>query len=209
MEVILTGILLGFFASIPVGPIAVLCIQRTLNSGKYHGWTTGLGASLSDTFYSTLAVFGLSFVIDFIQNNQLLIEIVGAVVIFLFGLFIFKKNPSANLQKNEEKGESYLRDFGSGLGLTISNPLIILIFIPLFAQFDFVTADNSVGKIAVALLSFFIGGSLWWFSLTSFVNVFRKMINIRGLGLINKISGGLLMTLSVGGLILAIASHVV
>ena len=74
--IILTGFLIGFVLSIPVGPIAVLCIQRTLNRGKYHGWITGIGASTSDVFYAALAIFGLSFVVDFINTHEMIIEII-------------------------------------------------------------------------------------------------------------------------------------
>ncbi|MBO7337446.1 MAG: LysE family translocator [Paludibacteraceae bacterium] len=205
MNIVLTGILLGIFISIPVGPIAVLCIQRTLDRGKYHGWITGLGASLSDVLYSTLAVYGLSFVVDFIQTHQFFIEIIGAVVIFLFGYFLFRSNPSVNLTANREKKESYLQDFVTAFAITISNPLIIFLFIPLFAQFDFVTAEASIDKIAIAMFAVFVGGALWWFALTSVVNLFRRKINVRGLGLINRISGGILMGLAVFGLFAAIA----
>ena len=204
MDIVLTGILLGIFISIPVGPIAVLCIQRTLDRGKYHGWITGLGASLSDVFYSTLAVFGLSFVVDFIQAHQFFIEIIGAIVIFIFGYCLFRSNPSVNLTANRTKKESYLQDFVTAFAITVSNPLIIFLFIPLFAQFDFVTADASIDKIAIAMFAVFIGGLLWWFALTSIVNLFRRKINVRGLGLINKISGGILMGISVFGLIAAV-----
>ncbi len=204
MNIVLTGILLGIFISIPVGPIAVLCIQRTLDRGKYHGWITGLGASLSDVFYSTLAVFGLSFVVDFIQAHQFFIEIIGAIVIFIFGYCLFRSNPSVNLTANRTKKESYLQDFVTAFAITVSNPLIIFLFIPLFAQFDFVTADASIDKIAIAMFAVFIGGLLWWFALTSIVNLFRRKINVRGLGLINKISGGILMGISVLGLIAAV-----
>lgn len=204
MNIVLTGILLGIFISIPVGPIAVLCIQRTLDRGKYHGWITGLGASLSDVFYSTLAVFGLSFVVDFIQAHQFFIEIIGAIVIFIFGYYLFRSNPSVNLTANRTKKESYLQDFVTAFAITVSNPLIIFLFIPLFAQFDFVTADASIDKIAIAMFAVFIGGLLWWFALTSIVNLFRRKINVRGLGLINKISGGILMGISVLGLIAAV-----
>ncbi|MBR6078048.1 MAG: LysE family transporter, partial [Paludibacteraceae bacterium] len=176
MNIVLTGILLGIFISIPVGPIAVLCIQRTLDRGKYHGWITGLGASLSDVFYSTLAVFGLSFVVDFIQAHQFFIEIIGAIVIFIFGYYLFRSNPSVNLTANRTKKESYLQDFVTAFAITVSNPLIIFLFIPLFAQFDFVTADASIDKIAIAMFAVFIGGSLWWFALTSIVNLFRRKI---------------------------------
>ena len=130
--IILTGFLIGFVLSIPVGPIAVLCIQRTLNRGKYHGWITGIGASTSDVFYAALAIFGLSFVVDFINTHEMIIEIIGAVVFVFLGIKLYKENPSANLSTENVRKESYLQDYLTAFGLTISNPLIIFLFITVF-----------------------------------------------------------------------------
>lgn len=199
--IILTGFLIGFVLSIPVGPIAVLCIQRTLNRGKYHGWITGIGASTSDVFYATLAIFGLSFVVDFINTHEMIIEIIGAVVFFFLGIKLYKENPSANLSTENVRKESYLQDYLTAFGLTISNPLIIFLFITVFAQTEFVNSQTSIYQIVIALVSVFIGACTWWFLLTSLVNLLRNKINVRGLGLLNKLSGGMLIILAIVGLI--------
>lgn len=199
--IILTGFLIGFVLSIPVGPIAVLCIQRTLNRGKYHGWITGIGASTSDVFYAALAIFGLSFVVDFINTHEMIIEIIGAVVFVFLGIKLYKENPSANLSTENVRKESYLQDYLTAFGLTISNPLIIFLFITVFAQTEFVNSQTSIYQIVIALVSVFIGACTWWFLLTSLVNLLRNKINVRGLGLLNKLSGGMLIILAIVGLI--------
>lgn len=199
--IILTGFLIGFVLSIPVGPIAVLCIQRTLNRGKYHGWITGIGASTSDVFYVALAIFGLSFVVDFINTHEMIIEIIGAVVFVFLGIKLYKENPSANLSTENVRKESYLQDYLTAFGLTISNPLIIFLFITVFAQTEFVNSQTSIYQIVIALVSVFIGACTWWFLLTSLVNLLRNKINVRGLGLLNKLSGGMLIILAIVGLI--------
>ncbi|MBO7203061.1 MAG: LysE family translocator [Paludibacteraceae bacterium] len=199
--IILTGFLIGFVLSIPVGPIAVLCIQRTLNRGKYHGWITGIGASTSDVFYAALAIFGLSFVVDFINTHEMIIEIIGAVVFVFLGIKLYKENPSANLSTENVRKESYLQDYLTAFGLTISNPLIIFLFITVFAQTEFVNSQTSIYQIVIALVSVFIGACMWWFLLTSLVNLLRNKINVRGLGLLNKLSGGMLIILAIVGLI--------
>lgn len=199
--IILTGFLIGFVLSIPVGPIAVLCIQRTLNRGKYHGWITGIGASTSDVFYAALAIFGLSFVVDFINTHEMIIEIIAAVVFVFLGIKLYKENPSANLSTENVRKESYLQDYLTAFGLTISNPLIIFLFITVFAQTEFVNSQTSIYQIVIALVSVFIGACTWWFLLTSLVNLLRNKINVRGLGLLNKLSGGMLIILAIVGLI--------
>ena len=92
----LKGILIGVLVSAPMGPIGVLCIQRTLNKGRSSGLFTGVGASLSDLIYAMLTGFGLSMIIDFIENYELLIQILGSIVLAGFGVYIYRQNPAKN-----------------------------------------------------------------------------------------------------------------
>ena len=80
---LLKGLLIGVFVSAPVGPIGVLCVQRTLNGGKWHGIFTSLGAICSDLLYAIIAIFSMSIVIDFIESHQLLLQIVGTLIVFI------------------------------------------------------------------------------------------------------------------------------
>lgn len=205
LDIILKGLMIGVFSSIPVGPIAILCIQRTLNRGRYHGFFTGLGAGLSDLVYATLAAFSMSFIINFIHQNQFYIELVGAVIIFIFGFFIFKSNPMKQLSIVKEKKESYFKDFITSFALTSTNPIMIFLFIALFARFDFIKADFTIFTTSLGLLFVFIGASLWWFTLTFCVNIFRSRFNVRGLWLINKIAGLILVGIAVVGLFFSIS----
>lgn len=207
-EIILKGLIIGIFISVPVGPIAVLCIQRTLNRGKYHGFVTGLGASTSDLIYALLTAFSLSFIIDIINRNQFIIEIVGAIIVFFFGFFLFRSNPVNRMSETALKKESYFQDFITSLALTITNPLIIFFFIAVFARFSFIQSTSTILETSIGLFAVFIGASIWWFSLTSIVNVFRSKFNLRGLWFINKISGTLLLSIAVLGFIYSILKHV-
>ena len=195
------GLFLGVLISIPVGPIAVLCVQRTLDRGRRHGFATGLGAATSDLFYSVLAVFSLGFVRQIIDENHLVIGIIGEIVVVCFGIYLYRSNPSAALRARKSKRGSYLQDYVSALGLTISNPLFLLFLIPVFAQFNFVNSESSLFEIFLGLLGVLSGAVLWWFGLSAVVSVFHNKINVRGLGLLNKISAFLLFALALGGFI--------
>lgn len=54
LGIVSKGIIIGVLVSAPMGPIGMLCIQRTLNKGRWHGFVTGLGAALSDVIYAAL-----------------------------------------------------------------------------------------------------------------------------------------------------------
>ncbi len=206
-EIIIKGFILGIFISIPVGPIAVLCIQRTLNRGKYHGFVTGLGAAFSDLIYAALTAFSLSFIINIINDNKVYIEILGAVILFFFGYFLFKSNPIKQVSDKNLKKESYAQDFITAFALTITNPLIIFLFIAMFAKFDFIENEATAFETTVGLFFVFVGASFWWFGLTTIVNLFRSRFNLRGLRIINKISGSVLAVIAIVGFIYSLLKN--
>ena len=93
---VLTGILVGLCVSVPVGPLGVLCIQRTITRGRWHGIATGLGATTSDLVYALLVGFSMGFIIEFIEAHQLIIQLIGSIIIgflvYIFTPTIHKNN---------------------------------------------------------------------------------------------------------------------
>ena len=77
-----------------MGPIGMLCIQRTLNKGRWPAFYTGIGAAISDIIYCLLVGLGISFITDFIEQNQIILQILGGVVLIAFGIYLFRKNPT-------------------------------------------------------------------------------------------------------------------
>ena len=201
LDILYKGFVIGICISAPVGPIGVLCIQRTLHKGPKHGLITGLGATTSDLVYALMAIFGVGYVIDFIQHNELAIQIIGSVVIFLFGIYIFNCNPvKQQLSKDDDKKGSYLQDFFTSFGVTITNPLIIFILIALFARFQFVPPKLTLDYVTICVASILLGAFAWWLILTSIVNLFRTKFGERGFWLINKITGTSIMGIALFGL---------
>ena len=204
IEIILTGILIGICVSAPVGPLGVLCIQRTLSRGKLHGFMTGLGATTSDIIYALLVSLGMSFILDFINTHQFLIQIIGSIIILLFGIYLFLKKPKNQLphiKKSHSKGD-LISDYLSAFGLCFSNPLIMFLFIGLFAQFQIIESGNISNNI-IAFISIIIGAIIWWILLTMIVGYFKNKFKLRELRIINKITGSIIIILSIIGIILA------
>ncbi len=186
---ILDGVIIGFSASVPLGPIGVLCIQRTLNKGRLSGFVSGLGAALSDTIYAIIAAYSLSFIVGFVESKLLWIQIFGALVLIGLGLKIFYSNPAIQLRRQRNKSRNYFQDFVSTLLLTITNPLAIFLFFGFFAGLGVVPRDRDwIGQL-VLIGGVFVGASAWWFILTGLVSLFKNKINLRRLWWINKIAG--------------------
>lgn len=202
--ILLTGILIGILISAPMGPIGMLVIQRTLNKGRTAAFFTGVGASLSDIVYCLLTGLGLSFVTDFIESNQNLLQVIGSLVLIIYAVYLFKNNPSRSLKPQVESATNYWRDFVTGFLFTFSNPLILFFIIGLFARFNFLDTHYRFYHYIIGYTSIIVGAVGWWFLITFFVNKVRAHFNVRSLWLVNRSIAVILLIMSTVGFVLGI-----
>jgi threonine/homoserine/homoserine lactone efflux protein len=197
-DTIYKGFLIGVLVSAPMGPIGLLCVQRTLNKGQWHGFFSGVGAALSDVFYAGIISLGMGFIINFITANQYILEIAGSIMLMIFGVYVFLSNPFKRLHEpNEKNVNSFSQDMISAFFLTLFNPLIIILYVALFARFNFIAPEEKLFSILLGLLSIFVGALSWWFLITFLVGKLRKIMNLRVLWIINRIVGTIIMVLSI------------
>lgn len=206
-SIIYKGILIGILVSAPMGPVGLLCLQRTLNKGRWHGFATGVGATCSDILYALLTCLGMGFVIDFIESNQEILQIAGSILLLLFGIYIYRTNPSKSLRKSQEGNSTYHQDLITSFFLTLSNPFIIFLFIALFARFNFIAPEDKLLSMITGLIGIAIGALLWWFMITTLVGKLRNNFNLRGLWIMNRIVGVIIIALSVIGAGVTIWEH--
>jgi len=202
--ILLTGILIGILISAPMGPIGMLVIQRTLNKGRTAAFFTGVGASLSDIVYCLITGLGLSFVTDFIESNQNLLQVIGSLVLIIYAVYLFKNNPSRSLKPPVESATNYWRDFVTGFLFTFSNPLILFFIIGLFARFNFLDTHYRFYHYIIGYTSIIVGAVGWWFLITFFVNKVRAHFNVRSLWLVNRSIAVILLIMSTVGFVLGI-----
>lgn len=198
------AIAIGILISAPMGPIGMLVIQRTLSKGRWAAFFTGIGAGLSDLIYCLLTGFCLSFVTEFIDDHQFAIQLIGGIVLAIFGVYLFSKNPTRALQKSQKTANNYWKDIVSGFLLTFSNPLILFFIIGLFARFNFILPEYAVHHFIVAYSLIFVGALIWWYCITFIVNLLRKRFNVRALWFINRIIGLILLGMAVVGIGMAV-----
>lgn len=190
------GLLIGILVSAPMGPVGMLCIQRTLSKGRWHGFVTGLGAMVSDIIYAMLTSLGMGVVVNFVEANQAPLQLAGSLVLSVFGYYIYQSNPVKNLRKQKERKLSFTQDFITAFLLTFSNVLIVLLYIGLFARFGFILPDHSLGMIIGGIICIGIGAISWWLFITYIVSKLRKWFNVRGIWLMNRIVGSTIIILS-------------
>ena len=198
LELFVKGLLVGILASAPMGPVGILCIQRTLQKGRRYGLVTGAGAALSDIIYALISGLGMSFVMDFINNEQTLfwLKLVGSVMLFIFGLYMFRTDPKKCLRPTPKKKGTLMHNFVTSFLVTLSNPLIIFLFTALFALLTFVVPEHLFEQ-CVGYTSIVVGAMLWWFGLTYVIARMRNSFGLRGILILSRTVGTIVLVVSV------------
>lgn len=206
-QMIISGLLIGILVSAPMGPVGILIIQRTLNKGRWAAFFTGIGAGLSDLLYCMLTGFGLSFITDFISENEMLLQIIGSVVLVAFAIYLFQKNPARSLRKRKENKTSFFKDLVTGFLFTFSNPLILFFIIGLFGRFNFLLPEYQYYHYVAGYASIFIGAMLWWYMITFIINKIRAHFNVRSMWFLNRIIGMILIVMALVGIYKGITGY--
>ena len=198
LDFIFKGMMIGVIASAPMGPVGILCVQRTLNKGRWYGLATGVGAAVSDIIYAGFAGYGMSFVMDFITNdqNRFYLQIAGSVMLLCFGFYTYRSDPTKKMhQSGQQKGTLWYNTWTAFI-VTFSNPLIIFLFMALFAQFAFVIPDHPF-EMFIGFASIVAGALLWWYGLSWLVDKVRTIFIAQGIRIINRIIGAVVIIFSV------------
>ena len=181
-----------------MGPVGVLCVQRTLNKGRWYGFITGIGAAVSDMIYAAITGYGMSYVMDVLSNQQtkMYLQIVGSVMLLLFGLYTYRSDPTKKIH-NSGNGKGTLWHNGvTAFLVTFSNPLIIFLFLACYAQFAFVMPNHPF-EMFVGFLSIVFGALLWWYGLTWLIDKIRGKFDDNGIKIINQFIGAVVVLCSI------------
>ena len=188
--VFINGLLFGLVLAAPVGPVGVLCVQRTITEGRLHGLLSGLGAAFGDALYGAVAAFGVSWVAEWINDHQMALRVVGGIVLLVLAARTILRRPRARAGVNgasadgtEGTGiagihtESLFQDFVSTFLLAVSNPITLLTFAGLLAMLGVTHAGESVEHAGWLIAGVFLGSAVWWLALSLTAGCFRGLIN--------------------------------
>lgn len=198
LNFIFKGMLIGMIASAPMGPVGVLCVQRTLNKGRWFGLVTGVGAAVSDIIYAAIAGYGMSYVMDVISHQQtkFYLQIAGSLMLLAFGVFTYRTDPTRKMHKSGNSKGTLVHNGITAFFVTFSNPLIIFLFLACYAQFAFVMPGHPF-EMFMGFASIVAGALLWWFGLTWLVDKIGGKFDQSGIRLINQVIGAVVMICSV------------
>lgn len=192
----LKGFMVGICASAPVGPIAILVVQKSLSKGHKAGFVSGLGASVVDTLYAFIAIFALAFAQKFIDQHQNLIFFIGGAVLAVVGFSMALSDPFRKM-KSEEDSNVSPKDFGQALAMGISNPMAIFVMFTLFAFFGLADDAPHNWSVAPILISVSLGSVTYWFCISWLLSRFRSTFKMRTILWISRITGAIIVIIGI------------
>ena len=191
------GVLIGFSLAAPIGPIGILCARGTILYGPRRGLILGLSGALGDVIYALAAVFGVRLIFDLVVSYQQWMRLLGGFMLIGAGFFTFRSQPRMNLPAQKTRGEAGI--FASTFFLALTNPLTL---------FGYAAAFSAIGvskiiadRISIMLLmgGVFLGSALWFSLLVWFSYTFKEKVTTRGVIIINKVAGALLVIFGAAG----------
>ena len=186
----LRGLILGFTIAAAVGPITLLVVRRTIDHGGVYGFASGLGVATADATYGGIAAFGLTAITSALTSFDALLGLVGGAVIVALGIRIAVSRPRGPAADAERPGLAGA--FASIYGLTMTNPLTIVLYAGVFAGLG-LAAGASFLDAAVLTLAVWAGSTLWWVLLCSVVAWLRGRVSTTALLWVNRVSGAALV----------------
>ena len=188
---LLQGLLIGFSIAAPVGPIGVLCIQRTIHYGRASGFVTGLGAATADGLYGAVAAFGLTGIASLVSGGDFWLRLVGGVFLAYLGVRTLLRLVVADSGTPNHSG--LFSDYATTIVLTLLNPATILSFAAVFASLGLARMDGDVSAALTMVAGVFIGSAAWWLMLSYGIAAFRARFNPAALRATNIVSGLILL----------------
>lgn len=193
---ILKGFLVGVCASAPVGPIAILVVQKSLSKGHKAGFVSGLGASVVDTLYAFIAIFALAFAQKFIDAHQNLIFLAGGIVLAVVGLTMALSDPFRKMKADGAPSVSP-KDFGQAVAMGLSNPMAIFVMFTLFAFFGLADDAPHNWSVAPIILSVSAGSVTYWFCTSWLLSRFRKNFRMTTILWISRVTGAIVVIIGI------------
>ncbi|HEX2594264.1 MAG TPA: LysE family transporter [Rhizomicrobium sp.] len=193
VTVLLASAFVGFFAALPIGPVNLLCIRRTLAYGTIYGFLAGLGAAVADGIFAAVVSFGLAWLQDLIAGQRIWLQLIGGALLVFFGYRAFITQPhardAAGINTRLAGRSSVVGSIASTFALAITNPGTVFGFTTAFSAMSGFTGPLD-GIDPLFVVAGVTGGStLWWLTLATLIGRLHHSISDRTMQLINRISG--------------------
>mgnify|MGYP004707269915 CR=1 FL=1 len=174
------SLVIGFCIAAPVGPIGMLCIQRSLTRGFRSGFATGFGAACADGIYGLLGALGIAGLVAAFPGVSIALKIGGGMFLIWLAFGIAREGATVTNASLTAPRSTVARDFLTTFFLTLSNPMTILSFIGIFAALGPISGSHNSPEwpvVALMVCGVFAGSALWWLCLSTVSATLRKTIS--------------------------------
>lgn len=201
-----SGVAIGVAVAAPIGPVNLIVIRRTLRFGWLNGFLSGGGAAAGDAIFAAIAAFGLTAAMDFVIRIETVLQIVGGLFLIGLGLrtwfahphFAEEDVPGVPASAGSVQAAAMAKVIVTTFVLTITNPATMLGFIAIFGGVaGLASAGDDYAHAATVVFSVMVGSILWWVGVSGFVSLFRQSMNDRLLVIVNRVSGGLIVSFGI------------
>ncbi|NLT52735.1 MAG: LysE family transporter [Ignavibacteria bacterium] len=186
-QIFISGLFLGISVAVPIGPVGLLCIDRTIKKHFWSGFFSGIGAASADALYGLIAGLGITFISNLLIKEEFYFQLIGGILLVAIGIKSFKLKPRK--MKNYEPSKKKLaRDFFSAFILTITNPGTVIFFMAVFSGFGLAEIAGQYFNTFILVAGIFIGSVTWWFFLSGTAYFLKPKINEKFLTGLNHLS---------------------
>ncbi len=203
IDILLRGVAVGLASSITVGPVAVLCIQRTLSKNLKSGLASGTGVAVADMLMAIIAYFFYSMLQAQIEEYSAILQVVGGIFVVIVGVYIFFQNPVPQIRRNRAGKSNLWQDFSSMFVFTLANFIVVIPYLlAFFAMFNvgFESSQSDMASLlrgAVTIVGFLAGAMSWWIIVTVSIDYFRRRFRPRHMLTINHLAGVIIGVLGI------------
>jgi threonine/homoserine/homoserine lactone efflux protein len=178
MDLLTRGVVIGFVIAAGLGPIGLLCIRRSLESGFGLGFATGLGAATADAIYAAVAAFGATALSTALVDVRRPLAVVGGLVLIGLGInaWLRAADPVAAVPDRLRRRD-VATAWATTVGLTLTNPMTILSFAAAFVAL--VPPDQDPRAAARIVAGVGLGSAAWWLLLAGGTSIVRRAVTPR------------------------------
>lgn len=209
--IIFAGWVVGLIAAVPIGPVNLICIRRTLQFGSLYGFLSGLGAALGDGIFACIAAFSLTAISQLIAGYATPLQIVGGIMLLIIGGRMFLSPPPARISEtygpptNGKNGKPLVngaklpaKGMATTFALTTTNPMTFAGFLAWSTSLRGLSTDPSFFDAAFWVVGVVLGSTTWWAVLTTVVGQLHARIDDRVVQIINRVSGVMVFLFGLG-----------
>jgi threonine/homoserine/homoserine lactone efflux protein len=189
MNLFVKGLIVGFCLAAPVGPIAAICVQRTISKRWISGVLSGMGAAAADAVYGAVAAFGATIISEFLITERQWLQRIGGVILILLGLRLLFWTKLEERKNNGAQNRGLLGDFMSTFVLTLTNPMTFVAFAAIFTTMGIGAVRGHSILTAELVGGVFAGSALWWLILCGGAYLVRHHFDFKKLTTINRATG--------------------